>query len=666
MKRLSIFFAALMACTLSFAAETIILDGGAATLTGTATKEETTITQNGYSYIMSAGGKKQAVKEDAANAFDGTEDAILIGKSGAYIYNTTPFEQGITKFELYANKDASTNVSVSVSFSQVPLSKAQTAKDSIWSSTLKPADKVYEVVVPTSAKYFYYTVTNKYNSQVAFRITNGNADPDAVAKPTFTPNATDFVGSVEVALAAGEGLDIYYTLDGTTPTTASTKYTAPFTLTATTTVKAIAYNATTSKASEVAEKTYTAQQLMTCAEANAAANGDFIALGEVTVAYVNGANTYVKDATGYTLVYKKERDFGLEAGQVVMGIKGKMSIYKNLPEIVPSVTKADLTITTGSVPEPEMQTTVPTMADINKYVRIENVTTPAATWSKSDTQTAARTLVGKLGEDDITLYNTFKIDQTFEARNYNIIGFVTCNNETIQIAVISAEVVAKIEWELNGGEVKATVPTNEELWEAFKPYYNKFYSLARADQPINLVTIFANEKMQDIMTSTESEYKWLGDYILEVVTAQGSTLETELAWRFNTGAFFNAAAAKTGYTWNCDFTVAGKPEAWGKAYQAATAVILPETVSEEYTLPIPVKTGATFLGWFDNEECEGTALTSIPAGWTGTLYASWKETTPTSIDNATIATKAEKIVRNGQVLIIREGKIYNMVGQVVE
>lgn len=442
MKKLSILFAALMACTLSFAAETIILDGGATPLpksTETVTTEETTISQNGYSYTMSAGGKKQAVQKDATNAFDGTEDAILIGKSGAYIYNTTPFEQGITKFELYANKGASTKVSVSVSFSQVPLSKAQTAKDSIWSSTLKPADKVYEVVVPAGAKYFYYTVTNGNNSQVAFRITNGNAEPDAVAKPTFTPAESDFVGSVEVALAAGEGLDIYYTLDGTEPTTASTKYTAPFTLTATTTIKAIAYNATTSKASEVAEKTYTAQTLMTCAEANAATDGTFIALGEVTVAYVNGANTYVKDATGYALIYA--RDFGLEAGQVVKGLQGNMKIFRNLPEIEPSVTKADLTITAGTVPEPEMLTTVPTMADINKYVRIENVTTTAATWSNSDTQAAARTLVGKLGENDITLYNTFKIDQTFEAANYNIIGVVTCYNTTVQIAVISAEKV---------------------------------------------------------------------------------------------------------------------------------------------------------------------------------------------------------------------------------
>ncbi len=81
------------------------------------------------------------------------------------------------------------------------------------------------------------------------------AEEGSVNAPTFTPSEGKFVGSVEVSLAAETGCSIYYTLDGTDPTTASTKYTAPFTLTETTTVKAIAHNGT--KASNVVSKTYT-------------------------------------------------------------------------------------------------------------------------------------------------------------------------------------------------------------------------------------------------------------------------------------------------------------------------------------------------------------------------------------------------------------------------
>ena len=404
MKKLSILFAALMACTLSFA-ETVTFD---ATADKTA-KNVTTLTKDGITLTISNGVLS-----------NGTEYRIYRSetlKITSTIGNMTSIELTCT-----ANGTAQYGPGSMTGIGYV----AGTDKVGTWTGE---ADNV--------------TLTATYKQVRATKIvvTYTNADPDAVAKPTFTPNATDFVGSVEVALTAGEGLDIYYTLDGTEPTTASTKYTAPFTLTATTTVKAIAYNATTSKASEVVEKTYTAQQLMTCAEANAAANGDFIALGEVTVAYVNGANTYVKDATGYALIYAF--NFGLEAGQVVKGLKGNMNIFNNLPKIEPSVTKADLTITVGTVPDPEMLTTVPTMADINKYVRIENVTTTAATWSKDDTEPAARTLVGKLGENNITLYNTFKIDQTFEVGNYNIVGVVTCYKTTVQVAVISAEKVAE-------------------------------------------------------------------------------------------------------------------------------------------------------------------------------------------------------------------------------
>ena len=78
-----------------------------------------------------------------------------------------------------------------------------------------------------------------------------------------TPNVTapvisgtsPFADTTQVTLTEPEGARAYYTTDGSTPTAESTLYTEPFTLSATTTVKAIAIK--DGVASSVATKTFT-------------------------------------------------------------------------------------------------------------------------------------------------------------------------------------------------------------------------------------------------------------------------------------------------------------------------------------------------------------------------------------------------------------------------
>ena len=203
-----------------------------------------------------------------------------------------------------------------------------------------------------------------------------------------------------------------------------------------------------------------------------------------------------------------------------------------------------------------------------------------------------------------------------------------------------APVDPDITWELNGGTVPGgDVPTNDVLWNTFKPYSNTYYGLNRADQPITAVSTFAAAKMCEIMTNDKSEYRWLGKYIAEVAATAGYILTNdpnatnmERDWRWHVHAFFNCSdgnlAVKT-----ADFTTAGKPETWGTAYQIATgtSATLPYKVESTYTLPTPVKEGYIFVGWYDNPEGAGTALTSIPAGWKGALYAIWRPADPSDV-----------------------------------
>ena len=387
-------------------------------------------------------------------------------------------------------------------------------------------------------------------------------DEDVVAKPTFTPTVTDFVGSTTITLTIDEGLDIYYTLDGADPTTASTKYAEPFILTSTTTVKAIAYNATTKKASEVAEKTYTKHEPMTCVEVNAAAQDAFVAFKKVTVVYVNDAYNYVKDETGYSLIYS--RNYGLKAGQVVEGLQGTMTIFSKLHEVVPTVTLADLTITEGTAPEPESLTIVPTMADINKYVRIENVAVAKAfEFTDTKEQTAAqRTLAAKLGEEDITLYNTFKIAQTFEAANYNIIGIVTCHDATMQISVISAEKV-----------------------------------------PVTYLVDVNYDKTMGAVVYGEDKAFTIGEF------------------------------------------------------EEGTKITLTANANEGYK----------FMSWTVGEETNTENPLTITVTADMTITANFAKDAATAIDDINAEdVVAEKVVRNGQVLIVRDGKTYNVVGKTVE
>ena len=206
----------------------------------------------------------------------------------------------------------------------------------------------------------------------------------------------------------------------------------------------------------------------------------------------------------------------------------------------------------------------------------------------------------------------------------------------------------EITWVLNGGVLKTiAAPTNEELWENWKPDYVSFYENLYGDQFIGSEDRAMNDVLgftwinsmgkglaAEFMTQS-ADWKWLKDYMLAEAEAQDKTIESDNNWRYNLYSFFNcdnAAYRIDGYCAGStvDFTEAGKPDVWGPYYPNAgeTDMQLPNQVTETYVLPTPTHPdGYEFLGWYTTATITGEAVVAIPAGWKGTLYAHWEKPT---------------------------------------
>src|SRR5271156_6437444 len=115
--------------------------------------------------------------------------------------------------------------------------------------TLGPAGKVVVPVVPNGKVYV--------GAQREVDVVGLLAGQSHASAPSFSPAAGSYGPSVTVTMSSSTaGATIFYTTDGTAPSTASTKYTAPLTVTSTTTFNAIA-TATGFIQSSTSSATYT-------------------------------------------------------------------------------------------------------------------------------------------------------------------------------------------------------------------------------------------------------------------------------------------------------------------------------------------------------------------------------------------------------------------------
>ena len=215
-------------------------------------------------------------------------------------------------------------------------------------------------------------------SQMRFATAVITSDGEQVVpSPTFSSPAGTYYAPFDLTLKCGlSSASIHYTLDGSTPTTSSTLYSAPIRLSANTTVKAVA--AFEGKLSEVAVAEYVFESAINVSDISTYNGVD----DSTVVRFANGVNVlaqyrsnlYVKDASGYALIYGTTGQTYKNGDAIPAGFVGQKVTYNGKPELTNPLSGFEPAASNTPIPAEEM-----TVSQLNgdlwgHYVLIKNAT----------------------------------------------------------------------------------------------------------------------------------------------------------------------------------------------------------------------------------------------------------------------------------------------------
>ncbi|MDR2978949.1 MAG: chitobiase/beta-hexosaminidase C-terminal domain-containing protein, partial [Bacteroidales bacterium] len=265
------------------------------------------------------------------------------------------------------------------------------------------------------------------------------------ATPVFTPASMVCYAPQTVTIACGtENAIIYYTTNHTTPDSITgTLYTAPFAVSSTTEVKAIAYKEGM-KESTIATATYTfpIEVASIAAFKNAGATATsgtvFKITGDATFVYQNGINIFVQDETGGLLIYNSSNADVPEyaEGDVISGIYGTYAVYNGLQEMVPTQDLPESTENDGAITIPTV-TVAQIKANYNTYeAKLVNIVYAVFEEGTFTASSATNINFAQYGTEEMICRNYFRTltNEIEEGDIKEVTGFVLKYNDDIQLA----------------------------------------------------------------------------------------------------------------------------------------------------------------------------------------------------------------------------------------
>ena len=286
----------------------------------------------------------------------------------------------------------------------------------------------------TKAVRFTFSSSSNQVGIKSIEITYNTTGAPTVAKPTIS-GTTPFLTSTEVTITAAEGAEIHYTTNGVDPTNNGNAsywvpYEGPFTITETTTVKAVAV--LNNQTSDVATKTFTKTP-------SVASIDEFIALGNgKTGVFANPVTvigqtsdkkyTYVQDGSAHgLLIYTSAGiDQAYSHGAVIpAGFYGSYSLYNGQHEMA---NPAGFTASTETATLTALELTPSQVSDDNfgRYAVIKGATISGSNIT--------------VGTESVALYDRFSwTAPTDQTKKYDIYGISSKYNSNFQFLPLSFE-----------------------------------------------------------------------------------------------------------------------------------------------------------------------------------------------------------------------------------